>query len=86
MVELAFPPQACRDNGAGERAVAGGQIEHRATFERAAENVVERLLLLQNGGEEFGRGAPRRKSDLGVSRAGSRPRFALRGCHGINCL
>jgi hypothetical protein len=42
---------------------------------RAAQDVVERLLLLQNRGEQLDGSAPCRQPDLGVSRAGCGPRF-----------
>ena len=75
MVELTLAPEAHRHDGAGERAVAGRQVEHGALVERTAQDVVERLLLLQNRGEQLDGSAPRRQPDLGVARAGSGPRF-----------
>ena len=42
----------------------GRQVEHGALFQRAAENVVERLLLVQHGDQQLDRGAARRQADL----------------------
>src|SRR6185437_16871071 len=83
MVDLPLAPEARRHDGAGKRAVAGGQVEHGALFERAAENVVERLLLLEHGVEKLDRSAPRRQSDLKVAHMRPVPRLFV-GCnHGI---
>ncbi len=75
MVELTLAPEAHRHDGAGQRAVARRQVEHGALVEGAAQDVVERLLLLQNRGEQLDGSAPCRQPDLGVARAGAGPRF-----------
>ena len=85
MVELALAPQACRHDRADKSPVACGQIEHEALIERTAQDVVERLPLLEDGGKQRGRGAPCRQPDLGVPRARTCPRFLAGGCHGVCC-
>ena len=52
-----------------------GQVEHGALFQRAAENVVERLLLLEHGDEKLDRGAARRQPDLKVAHMRPVPRL-----------
>ncbi len=82
MVDLPFAPEARRHDGASERAVAGRQVEHGALFQRAAENVVERLLLLENGDEKLDRGTARRQPDLKVAHMRPVPRLFVLCDHG----
>jgi len=78
-VDLTFSPQGCADDGPGERAVPWRQVEHDAVPD-ASQHVVERLPLLQDGVEHFGRRPPRGQADLMIARA--RQGFVLRGVCG----
>ena len=85
MIDLPFPPEAGRHDGAHQRAVARRQVEHDALLERAAEKVVERLFLLQHRDQQLDRGAPRRQPDLKVAHMRPVARLFVLGDH-VNVL